>query len=176
MGQVALDPGGAPCGHGAEARRRVQISEFNQVDMANVMYAFVAMEAAPGLQALDAMANHVNADYASYGQAEMAQVLYGFARLAFHPGAVVGRVMVVYNRNPDLFTANAYRLLSYALPVLEGVDGSVGASRDGGDADSTVRRPAAAARRPAAAAADVVGEADQDSRFVWGDPSGLGLA
>lgn len=151
---------------------RVQISEFNQIDMANVMYAFVAMEAAPGLQALDAMANHVNANYADYGQAEMAQVLYGFARLAFHPGAVVGRVMVVYNRNPDLFTANAYRLLSYALPVLEGVDGSLGAlaSRD----SEVVRVAPAAVRRPVAAGA--VAQLEEEQRFLWGDSSGLGLA
>ena len=53
---------------------RLQISEFNEIDVANVMYGCVAMQLTPGLQALDALAQHVNTNYAQYGSSEMAQV------------------------------------------------------------------------------------------------------
>ena len=53
------------------------------------------------------------------------QVLYGFARFNFHPGAVVGRVTVVFQRHPDFFTAKSHHLLNYALPALEGRNPSV---------------------------------------------------
>ena len=105
----------------------MQTDKFNQIDMANVMYAFVAIRAAPGLQALDSMAQHVNTHYPLYGQAEMAQMMYGFSRLLFHPGAVVGRVMVVFHRHPDLFDTNSKRLLTIALNALEGNNPSMGA-------------------------------------------------
>ena len=54
----------------------MQTDEFNHVDMANVMSAFVAMRAAPGLRALDAIADHVNAHYSRYGAMEMSQARY----------------------------------------------------------------------------------------------------
>jgi hypothetical protein len=104
----------------------LQTSEFNCIDMANTMYAFVAMNAAPGLQALDAMAQHLNTHYSDYGSVEMTQMLYGFSQLSFHPGAVVGRVVVAFNRQPQLFDANSKRLLSYALPSLEGNNPTLG--------------------------------------------------
>jgi hypothetical protein len=115
--------------------------------MANVMYGFVAMRTSPGLQALDAIAQHVNTNYSIYGQVEMAQVMYAFARLSFHPGAVVGRVMVVYHRHPDLFDANSHRLLAHALPSLEGTNPSIGAlgSRDF-DAPTEAQRTAVVER------------------------------
>jgi hypothetical protein len=125
------------------------MSEFNQVDMANIMYAFVAMKAAPGLQALDAMAQHVNTNYSLYGQVEMTQMMYGFSRLSFHPGAVVGRVMVVFQRHPDLFDANSKRLLRNALPALEGSNPQLGIlnSRDFDDVASAEQKEARATQR-----------------------------
>lgn len=89
------------------------------MDIANFAYAFVAMEYDPGLLTLDAIARHVNDRYTEYGPVEMAQVLYGFAFFGFHPGAVLGRVSVVYRRRPELFDKNARRLIQYALTSLD---------------------------------------------------------
>lgn len=87
--------------------------------MANFAYAFVAMEYDPGLLTLDAIARHVNDRYTEYGPVEMAQVLYSFAYFGFHPGAVLGRVSVVYRRRPELFDKKARRLIQYALASLD---------------------------------------------------------
>lgn len=53
----------------------VQVDECNAIDMANIMYSFVAMEYDPGLLILDSIAWHVNNRYQEYGPVEMAQVL-----------------------------------------------------------------------------------------------------
>lgn len=87
--------------------------------MANFAYSFVAMEYDPGLLTMDAIARHVNDRYTEYGPVEMAQVLYSFAYFGFHPGAVLGRVSVVYRRRPELFDRNARRLIQYALASLD---------------------------------------------------------
>lgn len=87
--------------------------------MANFAYSFVAMEYDPGLLTLDAIARHVNDRYTEYGPVEMAQVLYSFAYFGFHPGAVLGRVSVVYRRRPELFDKSARRLIQYALSSLD---------------------------------------------------------
>lgn len=97
----------------------MQVNEFNHIDVANLMCGLVSVRHAPAVQVLDVLADHVNANYAQYTPVEMAQVLYGFARMSFHPGAVVGRVVVVFNLYPDIFDANSHRLLAYALPVLD---------------------------------------------------------
>lgn len=68
---------------------------------------------------MDAIARHVNDRYTEYGPVEMAQVLYSFAYFGFHPGAVLGRVSVVYRRRPELFDKNARRLIQYALASLD---------------------------------------------------------
>jgi hypothetical protein len=97
----------------------VQVTEFNHIDIANVMCGLVGVKHAPAVQALDVLADHVNMHYAQYTPVEMTQVLYGFARMSFHPGAVVGRVLVVFNLYPDIFDANSHRLLTYTLAVLD---------------------------------------------------------
>ena len=53
------------------------------------------------------------------------QVLYGFATLDFHPGAVYGRVAVVYARNPEAFDRASLRLMKFAVKVFQGKQGSV---------------------------------------------------
>jgi hypothetical protein len=97
----------------------VQVDDFNAIDMANVMYSFVAMRFDPGLLILDAVAGHVNDRYHDYGPAEMAQVLYGFATYDFHPGAVYGRVAVVCARNPGVFDKNSRRLMQFVKKVFD---------------------------------------------------------
>ena len=51
----------------------VQVDECNAIDMANIMYSFVAMEYDPGLLILDSIAWHVNNRYQEYGPVEMAR-------------------------------------------------------------------------------------------------------
>lgn len=51
-----------------------QVEECNSIDMANMMYSFVAMQYDPGLLILDSIAWHVNNRYQEYGPVEMAQV------------------------------------------------------------------------------------------------------
>jgi hypothetical protein len=110
-----------PRGFGATLRwyHLLQVDELNDIDVASIMYSYSSMMSNPGLVALDALAVHVNTKYDTYGPAEMAQTLYGFARLNFHPGAVVGRVMVVFRRDPGLFDNSAVKLIDYALGVLD---------------------------------------------------------
>lgn len=95
-------------------------------------------------------------------------MLYGFATLDFHPGAVYGRVAVVYAKNPEAFDRASLRLMKFAVKVFHNKTGSVA---DQGSLEQQNKLPRGRRRVPQAEASGGKGiPVSQDQKAELGMP------